>query len=120
MDQAQLAQKRICTDFLLNDELFRNQSGLFYHYPSQLLYPNLGQLHSIVPVIKDRTQIVQKGICVDFLLNGELMRNQSCLCYHYTSQLLYLNLGQLCSIVLAIMDGAQSWMKHNLCKKRYF
>ena len=54
MDQAQLAQKRICVDFLVNDELLHNQLGLFYRYPSQILYSNLDQLRFIVLAITDR------------------------------------------------------------------
>ena len=75
MDRAQLAQKRICADFLLNDELLRKQSGLCYHCPSQILYSNLGELRSTVLAIVDRAQLVQKRICPDFLLNDEVFHN---------------------------------------------
>ena len=107
MDRAQLAKKRICGDFSLNSELLHNQLGLYYHNPSQLLYQNAGQLRSIAPAIKDRTQLAQKQICVDFLRNDEPSRDQSGLCYHYLSQLLCSNLGQLRYLILAIMDLAQ-------------
>ena len=107
MDRIQLALNRICLGFLLNDELLCNQSSLYYHYLSQLLYSNLGKLRSIVLVIMDRAQLVQKRICAGLLLNGEPLRDQSGLCYHYPSQLLCSNLGQLRSIVLAIVDRTQ-------------
>ena len=106
LDRAQVAQTRICVVFLLNDKILRNQSGLYYRNPPQLPYPNPGQLCSIVPVIKDQAQVVEKSICVDFLLNDDVLRNQSGLRYRYPSQLLYPNLAQLHSIVLVILDEA--------------
>ena len=100
-------QKRICADFLLNNKLLRNQSGLRYHYPSLLLHSNPGRLRSIVVAIMDRKQLAYKRIYLAFLLNDDLLCNQSGLYYHYPSKLLHTNLGQLRSIVLEIMDRVQ-------------
>ena len=66
----------------------------YYHYRSQRLYSNLDQLRSIVPDIMDQGQLAQKRIPADFLCNDKLLRNQSTLCYHYPSQILYANPGQ--------------------------
>ena len=96
--------KKDLSRFLLNDELLQNQTGLCYRYHSQLLCPNLGQLRSIVLAIMDLAQLAQKRNRADFLLNDQLLCNRSGLYFHYQSQLLCSNLGQLRSIVLAIMD----------------
>ena len=96
--------KKDLSSLLLNDELLCNQSSLYYHYLSQLLYSNLGKLRSIVLVIMDRAQLVQKRICADFLLIDEPLCNQSGFCYHYPSLLPYSNLGQLRFIGVAITD----------------
>ena len=69
MDEAQLAEKRISVASLLNDKILCSQSGLCYHYPSQLLYSNHGQLRSIVLAIMDLAEHAQKRTCADFFLN---------------------------------------------------
>ena len=76
MDRAQHAQKRICADFLHNDELLHNQSGLCYHYQPQLLSSNPGQLCCILLAVMDQAQFAQKRIYVAFLLNDKILRNQ--------------------------------------------
>ena len=111
MDRAQLAQKRICLAFLLNDELLCKQSGLYYHYPHNFYTQILANYVLLCLRSWIEHNLRKKGfVQISYLTTKFWATKQvyvAIITRNYYAQI-------LANYVLLCL---RSWIEHNLCKK---